>query len=269
MPLQHLHVWLWGIGAGTAACAEERMFTSSTGDAAISPRHEGMGSCTSITRGIDRSQSDVHTVWSTLLWRAEHHAENSRNRGAAAAMLFLVLGIAAQWITNDFCPLEQLPGKLNFTELAMLTCLGYLLEGCLNPWWQRELDAKLAASNCSPSVSGSIRLLLDICVFTPLCCELYLLSEHVVVEGHWREYWVSAAVILYELFHVRLLDAATLEAALNRPIDVTSELLGEVSSSGAWDAVRAVFARAVPPALRPLVRRLAEATGWTILEAVP
>lgn len=172
-------------------------------------------------------------------------------------------------MTHDFCPVEQLPGKLNPTELAMLACLGYVLEGVLNPWWQRELDARLASSKCHPSVSGSIRVLLDVCIYTPLCCELYLLSEHIVVEGHWREYLISAAVVLYKIFHVRIVDAATLEAALNPPIDVASELLGEVSTSGAWDAVRAVVARAVPPPLRPLVRRLGEATGWTILEAVP
>lgn len=151
----------------------------------------------------------------------------------------------------------------------MLAGLGYVLEGVLNPWWHREMDARLASTNFDTTVSSFVRLAVDICVFTPLCCELYLVSEHVIVEGHWREYYVNAAVLLFELFHVSLIDAATLEAALNRPVDVTSELLGEVSSSGAWDAVRAVFARALPPPLRPLARRLAEATGWTILEAVP
>lgn len=173
-----------------------------------------------------------------------------------------------QWITNEFCPLAQLPSKLNVTELATITALGYVLEGQLNPWWQWSVEARLAATGLRPAISGAVRLLLDICIFTPMCCELYLVSEHVVVEGHWRDYYINAAVMLYQLFDLRIVDAVTIEAALEQPLDITSELLDEVSSSGAWDAVRAVFARALPPPLRPLVRRLAEATGWTVLETV-
>lgn len=174
-----------------------------------------------------------------------------------------------QWITNDFCPISQLPSKLNVTELIVITVLGYVLEGLLNPWWHRVVDARLATSGLNPAVSGTLRVLLDMCIFTPFCCELYLVSEHVIVEGHYKDYYIAAAAMLYELFHVRIVDPVTLEGALERPHDVTSELLDEVSSSGAWDAVRAVVARAVPPPLRPLVRQLAEATGWTILESVP
>lgn len=151
----------------------------------------------------------------------------------------------------------------------VITILGYVLEGLLNPWWQRLVDARLAASGLDPAVSGTLRVLLDICIFTPLCCELYLVSEHVIVEGHYKEYYVTGAAMLYKLFHVHIVDPVTLQGALEPPLDVTSELMDEVSSSGAWDAVRAVVARAVPPPLRPVVRRLAEATGWTILESVP
>lgn len=155
------------------------------------------------------------------------------------------------------------------TQLVTITILGYVLEGLMNPWWQRMLDSKLAVTKLHPSSAMAVRILLDVCIFTPLCCELYLVSEHVVVEGHWKDYYVNTAVIVYELFNVCIVDPVTLQGALDRPPDITSELLEEVSSSGIWDAVRALCSRAVPPPLRPLVRRLGEATGWTILESVP
>lgn len=98
MPLQHLHVWLWGIGAGTSN-SSGRKLSSTSGEVAVGPSRNSASACDSGGCSKARSQDSVHAAWTSLLWQSENHVEHSTTRGAAAAALFVVLGVAAQvWL---------------------------------------------------------------------------------------------------------------------------------------------------------------------------
>jgi hypothetical protein len=185
---------------------------------------------------------------------------------------------AAQWLTKR----GDLWATLDSAELLWLAMLGAVMEGALNPWWLSLLDKRTAQLGRSVPHVGILRFFLDTLVWTPLCCVLVFSVEHTFFDDHYHlvhshstESVANAGQAAQEYPQTAHgVDAAGTAA----PVDTWDQetvqtgpeqaLAEDVSSSRTFQLVATWVSRMVPMPLRPLLKDLASAGSWTLLDQI-
>ena len=167
-----------------------------------------------------------------------------------------------QWLTH---PGPELADNFSGRELLWLVALGAVLEGYIEPWWHRSVDEGMRRHGAPSNTKGvrTLRFVLNTLVWTPLCCELVFLVEHLFVKGAAVTYVEDPGAALRDV-----LSQFDLEVAESGAVDAKAgEVLAEdVQASSAWDAVATGLSQLLPPPLRPVVRKFANASSWTLLD---
>ena len=158
-------------------------------------------------------------------------------------------------------------GKVgSITELVSFCFLGAMFEGILNPWWNMEINRKIRETGSVDEARvTSLRFFLNNLVWTPLCCEFYLVYMNVLSHpiGPLIAELGGFPSLVDALLSVSEADAAAITEEL---VEFSDVLMDEIEIQSVYLMGASVLTTWVPPPLRPLFMKLVEAGSWTVLD---
>lgn len=148
-------------------------------------------------------------------------------------------------------------------ELLCFMVLGAVFEGVINPWWDVEIERTIARTgSASAARVNSLRFFLNYLVWTPLCCEFYVIGEHIIEHGGHLDFFFMLA----DTFGMdEILGLHATAAPVNELDEIASDVISDIETTSAWQSATRPLSRWVPMPLRPLFFKLVEASSWTLI----
>ena len=142
-----------------------------------------------------------------------------------------------------------------------MVSFGAVLEGLVEPWWRARL-AQHGAFACrersrTPAVR-TLRAALELLIWTPICCELYYLWEHLFINGALQAYAAAPGDAWRDVLRQAGVQVAR-DGGGWHVEPHTEQLQEDVERQGLWQAATALLTNLLPPALRAAARSVSDA----------
>ena len=167
-----------------------------------------------------------------------------------------------QWLSSP----NDLATQFSLRELMWIVALGAILEGFIEPWWRERLHEHTAEHGpCTSPRVKTLRFFLNLVIWTPFCCELYYLWEHLLIHEALKVYAerpMQAGKDLLAQFGLEMAPDPDGGYRLQRH---KAKLGEDIGATGVWDVIATTVIELLPGPLKPAAKGVSNAGMWTVL----